>query len=788
MNYSEAFDQCTQTSLLNNSISTLNPDLTLDSNSGLQDPLTLQLQGTSSSDIVGLPVAAPLDPFVVTSTADVIDDSDGVITLREAIATANAKAGADTISFNLGAGSHTITLTNGQLEILDHLTINGLGATELTISGNRASRVFQVGTKPLVDWENSRLIPTNVPTVTLAGMAIANGAAGNVIDPIGTSPGGGILNYGNLTLTNSIIQNNFANGDGGGIYNQSGTLKIIKSIIQQNTARASGGGIRKEFGRLEVISSVVSGNSSEGIGGGISSVNNLTVIGSMIVDNISGTNGGGIYAAIFNQTTTIKNTTIARNTSSLGTHDVGGTFTSLGGNRIGLDGNPAFVNGVKGDSVGTANARLQPLLNLTVDTLVDELDNNFGAGDLSLREALTLLSPGGTINFAGNLSGTITLNLGELALEKNVTINGLGADRLTISGNQQSRVMSIGSNVIANLSDFAIANGFSQTNGGGIRMNVGSEVTLQRMMMTNNTAGNLTGGGAIWNDRGNLTILNSTLSGNQAGFGGAILNGNGINLQDRSSTVTLKNSTLSGNQALLGGAILNQIGTLNLTSSTVSGNTGTGIMNGDRAVLHNSIVAGNTAASGSSSPDVIGNFISRGYNLIGDGTGATILRYIGDRVGTAQARIDAKLGALQNNGGPTWTMAPLSDSPVVNAGDPTLDTGVDQRGVARSQAGRADIGAVEWINLAPIARNDSFFFRGRSVTFNVLANDFSPDSGSFQITSYTQPQSGTLTRNANGSFTYSSSRFQPFDSFSYTITDEYGASSTATVTLRGVIW
>ncbi|MBF2025602.1 MAG: cadherin-like domain-containing protein [Oscillatoriales cyanobacterium C42_A2020_001] len=786
MNCFDSSTAFTQASLLNNSISALNTDLALVSKTDLHDPLTLEFHSSSSSEIVSPPVSAPLDPFVVTSTADVIDANDGVITLREAITAANAKAGTDTISFNLGAGSHTITLTNGQLEILDHLTINGLGATELTISGNQASRVFQVGTKPIFDWGRTwQFIPTNAPTVTLTGMTIANGAVTNAVR---IDPGGGILNYGNLTVTNSTIQNNFANGNGGGIYNQNGTLKIIKSIIQQNTAGGSGGGIENDLGKLEVISSTVSGNTSNGIGGGITSINNLTVIGSTIVDNYSGTNGGGIYAALLNRTTTIKNTTIARNTASLGTHDVDGSFTSLGGNQLGLGGNPAFVNGVKGDLVGTANARLQPLLNLTVDTLVDELDTNFGAGDLSLREALTLLSPGGTINFAGTLSGTITLNLGELALEKNVTINGLGADRLTISGNQQSRVMSIGSNVIASLSDFAIAHGFSQNNGGGIRMNIGSEVTLQRMMMTNSTAGNLTGGGAIWNDRGSLTILNSTLSGNQAGFGGAILNGSGVNLQDRSSTVTLKNSILSGNQAMLGGAILNQIGTLNLTSSTVSGNTGTGIMNGDRAVLHNSIIAGNSAASGSTSPDLIGNFLSRGYNLIGDGTGATVLRYIGDRVGTAQARIDAKLGTLQNNGG-IWTMAPLPGSPVINAGDPTLNTELDQRGVARSQGGRADIGAVEWVNLAPIARNDSVFFRGRSVIFNVLANDFSPDGDNFQITSYTQPQNGTLTRNADGSFTYlGQSRFQPIDSFSYIITDENGASSTATVTLRGLVF
>jgi hypothetical protein len=109
-----------------------------------------------------------------------------------------------------------------------------------------------------------------------------------------------------------------------------------------------------------------------------------------IIDNFSGTNGGGLYG----WSNTINNTTIANNTADHGTHDIGGGhFTSQGGNLIGMDRDRFFINGVKGDRVGTATQRLQPIFNLTVDTLVDEMDSNFSAGDLSLREALFLLSP-----------------------------------------------------------------------------------------------------------------------------------------------------------------------------------------------------------------------------------------------------------------------------------------------------------------------------------------------------------------------------------------------------------
>ena len=54
----------------------------------------------------------------------------------------------------------TITLTSGELTISKSLDIEGPGANNLTISGNNASRVFEIG---------------NGATVTLANLTIANG-------------------------------------------------------------------------------------------------------------------------------------------------------------------------------------------------------------------------------------------------------------------------------------------------------------------------------------------------------------------------------------------------------------------------------------------------------------------------------------------------------------------------------------------------------------------------------------------------------------------------------------
>ncbi|MGI0485866.1 Ig-like domain-containing protein [Pantanalinema rosaneae CENA516] len=804
MNTSDSSGLLTQTSLLKNSIAPLSTDLTPHLTNDLQDPLTAIVSpGRSSSsepflvlsssnlEVAPSVTSSSSEPktFTVTSVLDIVDPNDGVMTLREAIQAANDNAGADTIEFNLGSGSQTITLTNGQLEILDDLTINGTGADKLRISGNYASRVFQVGLYATSFWDAPNMIP-NSPTVTLKDMTIAYGQADN---------GGGILNTGNLTVMNSVLDNNFSSNFGGGIDNI-GALKVINTVLQYNYAVVGGGIMNRSYTKtLEVINSTIKDNSASmssavgyaRVGGGIySDFSNIIISGSNILDNHALYSSGGIYIGT-NGNATVRNTTIAGNTTNAGNSDIRGFiggFTSQGGNVIGVgDGQDVFKNGVKGDRVGTTTNPLTPLFNLTVDTLVDEMDNNFSAGDLSLREALALLSSGGTVNFAGNLSGTITLNMGELKLEKNVTLKGPGANRLTISGNQRSRVINIANYATVNLEGLTIANGFS-SNGGGIQMNVGSDVRLSHVMVTQNTAANSAGGGGIWNDRGILTAINSTFSANTAGIGGAILNGNWIYSSDQSSTVNLTNSTIAENNAALGGGIYNQTGRLQLTSSTISANQGVGVFNTGSVTVHNTIIAGNTSPVGMSSPDVNGTFISKGYNLIGNGAGSTGFGQVGDQVGTSQQPINSKLKPLGNYGGSVHTMIPLWSSPVFNAGDPALNTERDQHGVLRSQHGRPDIGAVEWVNQAPIAMNDFVNFAGRSVTFNPLSNDLDLDEQSFRLVSYSNPTNGTLTRNANGTFTYTFSHsyfpFPMLTSFSYTIVDEMGASSTAVVTLN----
>jgi hypothetical protein len=101
--------------------------------------------------------------------------------------------------------------------------------------------------------------------------------------------------------------------------------------------------------------------------------------------------------------------------------------------------------------------------------------------------------------------------------------------------------------------------------------------------------------------------------------------------------------------------------------------------------LQNTILAGNTATAGD--PDLSGQLTSSGYNLIGNTQGGSGF------VATDLLNVNPLLGPLQNNGGPTPTMALLPGSPAINAGTAVGAPATDQRGVPR--AGGISIGAFQ---------------------------------------------------------------------------------------------
>jgi hypothetical protein len=207
------------------------------------------------------------------TTLTVLNSLDsGAGSLRAEISAAKSN---DTIVFAPSLAGQTITLTKGELLINKNLNIAGPGAGELTVSGNHASRVFEVaaGTH-----------------VALAGLTISNGLAVS-------GDGGGILNSGTLTISASTLSGNAANdrwkgnnlvgGDGGGIYN-SGTLSVNgNSTLSSNSAAEHGAGI-DNVGMLTVSNSALINNS----GNGIFNTGTATVSGSVLSGNTAWAGGG----------------------------------------------------------------------------------------------------------------------------------------------------------------------------------------------------------------------------------------------------------------------------------------------------------------------------------------------------------------------------------------------------------------------------------------------------------------------------------------------------------------
>jgi len=236
--------------------------------------------------------------------------------------------------------------------------------------------------------------------------------------------------------------------------------------------------------------------------------------------------------------------------------------------------------------------------------------------------------------------------------------------------------------------------------------------------LTNSTVSGNTAaqdGGGIFDFGSTTTLTNSTVSGNTAnGSSGGIFIGRGGGIFISSSgTTTLTNSTVSGNTANGngGGGIFNLGSTLNLTSVTVTQNKSTdagcttcagGIRNTATANLRNTIVAGNTVANASSSPD-FGGAVAAGssFNLIGNGQGTTGISN-GD-ANSNQVGVDPMLDpTLKLNGGTTLNHALLTGSPAIDKGN-SFGLTTDQRGFIRpvdnpsiTNAGDgADIGAFE---------------------------------------------------------------------------------------------
>lgn len=179
-------------------------------------------------------------------------------------------------------------------------------------------------------------------TVSIDGLTIRYGfASGSGYDRYG----GGIDNQGTLTLTNSLVYSNTAEGKGGGIYNngsygKKATLNIFNSTISDNSANWSGGGIYNDsyYGSATTrISQSILAENSSGDGGGIyndgeGSINALLIIDLSTFDsNFASDEGGGLYSQAYDGGDDFPvPVTITRSTFSNNIADSGGGICQYG--------------------------------------------------------------------------------------------------------------------------------------------------------------------------------------------------------------------------------------------------------------------------------------------------------------------------------------------------------------------------------------------------------------------------------------------------------------------------
>ncbi len=527
------------------------------------------------------------------------------------------------------------------------IVINGSGSGLTTVDGGGSGTVFTI--QPSV-------IPHNV---TLRGMSIVNGLA---VD------GGGIYNEGVLTVADSRVANNVAQGGpgddgrGGGIFSscdfnpncsQIFNLKLIKTKIVGN--RAKGG-----VGPLDP--SCWSGAPGRGIGGGIFSQGRARLDRSSIIGNravggdanpgggVGGTGiGGGIYSA----------------------PDPGGP-------------GPGLVL-VVGNSLTPSRVAYNVAVETSSCSCWPGLSDGGGAyadGTIRVRHGIfdsNSATRGGGISSTAYLSGGSSVILNRARIVNNSAVKlqpGLPPDAdgggiLFRCGNTPTCTMLILHSTI---------DGNSASGGGGIFTSGASSgaVRVVRSTLSHNTAEL---GGGIFSGTGTLRVRSSTLSGNSAtgspsvffsGRGGAILAAGGYgNINE----VDLRYTTIAFNSATNGGAGV----------FATSGGPGTGTV----VKSKNSIIVDNTLEDCL----FVGTAELKAFpmNLDSDGT---CFAYAGTNFYPPAGPLLVADDPLGPYGGPTYTLR-------LKTGSPALDTavgfcsGTDQRGMMRPAGPACDLGSFE---------------------------------------------------------------------------------------------
>jgi hypothetical protein len=338
--------------------------------------------GLAPPGALAAPAAGPVT-FTVNSLTDHPADFTGepnfdtcrtnvantTCTLRAALMNANRHAGGAII--HLPAGLFALNVppagfyndAGGSLLVSNTVTIVGLGAGVTVVDANNLYSAFVI---------------TPSVSVTLTSLTIQHGN------------GGAIDNQGQLTLSDSVLANNF--GHEGGAIGNAGTAVINRSMLLNNIADKFGGAINNDYlgsvltlnrstlagnravdggaidsgGMLTVFDSTLSNNSAVNSGGALHNYGTAHFYLSTVAGNLAGSGGtaqrgGGIYNDSLGAQVTLNGTLLAENYISSTVNECTGPIISQGYNFIQTTDGCSVTGDPTGNISNTFDPALAPL-------------------------------------------------------------------------------------------------------------------------------------------------------------------------------------------------------------------------------------------------------------------------------------------------------------------------------------------------------------------------------------------------------------------------------------------
>ncbi len=506
----------------------------------------------------------------------------------------------------LGPGSY-VGLPGADLITIDtDLTLDGLDRLQTFISGSNNARVVAIAPGT---------------TATLQRLNIQDGQT--------AASGAGILNQGNLSLIDVLLQNNIAGLDGGAIDSSATNSSLTTgadTVIANNQAGRNGGGLVLG-GNSQIEDGGIIGNVAGNDGGGVHNTGVLR-LSRLGVSQNAAAQGGGVANVGSTASTTIQSFAVRDNDATGnggGIFNDSGTLATLNGsfdnNTSGRSGGGLFSSGPTSmlNTGFDTNQAAQAgggafLFGATADLQALSFQNNQAAGDgggLRLSDITATLSSSDFLNnqadFGGGLeasgSGSVTLN--NVTFLENVALRLGGAlqndDSVVLVANEpifDRNRADLHGGAVHNNSSLTINDGLFIDNsavldGGGIR-NFSGQLTLNQGTFRNNTAsryggaihnadrlaadgvtfetGQAVAGGAIFSQAGQNVVTNSLFDRNVVSQG--VTTGDGGGIYSFQSDLFVGDSTFRNNQAEdFGGAIVSSEGDLSVVGAIFQNNS-----------------------------------------------------------------------------------------------------------------------------------------------------------------------------------------------------------------------